>query len=207
MSRSPRRRVLAVVSSLAAGVVALGTALTFAGTADAATTLGASAAEKGRYFGTAVSLNKLSDSTYSTILNREFNSVTAENEMKIDALEPQQNQFNFGTADRLITRANEMGATVRGHTLAWHSQQPGWMQSMSGTALRNAMKNHITQVMTHYKGKIYAWDVVNEAFDDSNGGRRDSNLQRTGNDWIEDAFRTARTADPAAKLCYNDYNI
>ena len=78
---------------------------------------------------------------------------------------------------------------------------------MSGTTLRNAMLNHVTQVATHYRGKIYAWDVVNEAFaDGSSGGRRDSNLQRTGNDWIEAAFRAARAADPGAKLCYNDYN-
>ena len=69
------------------------------------------------------------------------------------------------------------------------------------------MINHITQVVTHYRGKIYAWDVVNEAFaDGGGGGRRDSNLQRTGNDWIEVAFRAARAADPGAKLCYNDYN-
>ena len=96
---------------------------------------------------------------------------------------------------------------MRGHTLAWHSQQPGWMRSLSGSALRSAMLNHVTQVATHYKGKIYCWDVVNEAFaDDNDGGRRDSNLQRTGNDWIEAAFRAARAADPGAKLCYNDYN-
>jgi endo-1,4-beta-xylanase len=200
------RRSRAILTVLTSGALAAGALTVLSPSAEAATTLGAAAAEKGRYFGTAVSLNRLSDSTYSTILNREFNMLTAENEMKIDALEPQQNQFNFTTADRLITRANEIGAQVRGHTLAWHSQQPGWMQSLSGTALRNAMKNHITQVMTHYKGKIHSWDVVNEAFDDSNGGRRDSNLQRTGNDWIEDAFKTARAADPAAKLCYNDYN-
>jgi endo-1,4-beta-xylanase len=97
---------------------------------------------------------------------------------------------------------------VRGHTLAWHSQQPGWMQGMEGASLRSAMLNHVTQVATHYRGQLYSWDVVNEAFaDGSSGARRDSNLQRTGNDWIEAAFRAARAADPGAKLlCYNDYN-
>ena len=134
--------------------------------------------------------------------------ITAENEMKMDATEPNQNQFNYSNGDRIVNWARSNGKRVRGHTLAWHSQQPGWMQNLSGSALRNAMINHVTQVATHYKGKIYAWDVVNEAFaDGGRGARRDSNLQRTGNDWIEAAFRTARAADPAAKLCYNDYNI
>ena len=133
--------------------------------------------------------------------------ITAENEMKIDATEPNQNQFNFTNADRIYNWAVQNGKRVRGHTLAWHSQQPRWMQNLSGTALRKAMINHINGVMAHYRGNIYAWDVVNEAFADSGGGRRPSNLQSTGNDWIEVAFRTARAADPAAKLCYNDYNI
>jgi endo-1,4-beta-xylanase len=200
----PRRILLAC----ALGVLGTITALAGSVPADAAaSTLGAAAAQSGRYFGTAISAGKLGDSAYTTIANREFNMVTAENEMKIDATEPQQNQFNFANADRVYNWAVQNGKQVRGHTLAWHSQQPGWMQSMSGSALRQAMINHINGVMNHYKGKIYAWDVVNEAFDDGNGGRRDSNLQRTGNDWIEVAFRTARTADPAAKLCYNDYNI
>jgi endo-1,4-beta-xylanase len=173
----------------------------------AETTVGAAAAQSGRYFGTAVAGGKLSDSAYTTILNREFNSVTAENEMKIDATEPQQNNFTFTNADRIVNHALSRGWQVRGHTLAWHSQQPGWMQGMEGAALRQAMLNHVTRVATHYRGKIVAWDVVNEAFDDGNSGaRRNSNLQRTGNDWIEAAFRAADAADPNAKLCYNDYN-
>ncbi|WP_440107982.1 endo-1,4-beta-xylanase, partial [Streptosporangium sp. H16] len=173
----------------------------------AASTLGAAAQQSGRYFGAAIAGGKLGDSQYTTIANREFDMITAENEMKIDATEPNQNQFNFTNGDRIYNWAVQNGKRVRGHTLAWHNQQPNWMRSMEGNALRQAMINHINGVMNHYKGKIYAWDVVNEAFDDGNGGRRNSNLQRTGNDWIEVAFRTARAADPAAKLCYNDYNI
>jgi endo-1,4-beta-xylanase len=174
----------------------------------AESTLGAAAAQSGRYFGTAIASGRLGDSAYTSIANREFNSVTAENEMKIDATEPQRGQFNFAAADRVFNWAVQNGKQVRGHTLAWHSQQPGWMQSLSGSNLRQAMIGHINGVMAHYKGRIAQWDVVNEAFADGNSGaRRDSNLQRSGNDWIEVAFRTARAADPAAKLCYNDYNV
>ena len=173
----------------------------------AAATLGAAAAQSGRYFGTAISSGKLSDSAYTTIANREFNMVTPENEMKIDATEPQQNVFNFAPGDQVYNWAIANGKRVRGHTLAWHSQQPPWMQGMSGAPLRSAMINHIQKVMAHYQGKLAYWDVVNEAFDDSTGGRRQSNLQGTGNDWIEVAFNTARAADSTVKLCYNDYNI
>jgi endo-1,4-beta-xylanase len=169
--------------------------------------LGASAAEKGRYFGAAVPAFKLSDTAFTGILDREFNAITPENEMKWDATEPTQGQFRYTGGDQIVSHAQAHNMRVRGHTLLWHSQEPGWAQNLTGSALRSAMMNHVTQVATHYKGKIYAWDVVNEAFaDGGTGARRDSNLQRTGNDWIEVAFRTARTADPAAKLCYNDYN-
>jgi endo-1,4-beta-xylanase len=192
----------------AVSVVALAGAVVLPGSASAATTLGASAAERGgRYFGTAVAASRLNDSAYTTILNREFNQVTPENEMKIDATEPNQNQFSYGNADRIVQHARSRGMRVKGHTLAWHSQQPQWMQNMSGTALRNAMLNHVTQVATHFRGQLDSWDVVNEAFADGSRNRRDSNLQRTGNDWIEAAFRAARQADSGVKLCYNDYNI
>ncbi|WP_308201215.1 endo-1,4-beta-xylanase [Paractinoplanes maris] len=200
----PRSLFLTTAAALLAGAGAIA----LAPAADAASTLGASAQQSGRYFGVALSAGKLNDATYTTIANREFDMVTAENEMKLDATEPSQGQFNYTNGDRIAQWATTNGKRLRGHTLAWHSQQPGWMQSMSGTALRNAMLNHVTQVATHYRGKVYAWDVVNEAFSDNgDGARRDSNLQRTGNDWIEAAFRAARTADSGAKLCYNDYNI
>ncbi len=194
--------------AVGAGALAVVVALGIASAADAAaSTLHAAAAEQGRYFGTAVAAYKLSDSVYTGILDREFGMVTPENEMKWDATEPSQGSFSYGSADQIVSRAQARNQRVRGHALAWHQQQPPWAQNMSGTALRSAMLNHVTQVATHYKGKIYAWDVVNEAFaDGGSGARRDSNLQRTGNDWIEAAFRAARAADPAAKLCYNDYN-
>ncbi|MFI6864699.1 endo-1,4-beta-xylanase [Streptomyces sp. NPDC050421] len=204
-----RRKVRGLLPTLVVGVLAAVTALVAPPTAHAAeSTLGAASAQSGRYFGTAIASGRLSDSTYTTIASREFNMVTAENEMKIDATEPQRGQFNFTSADRVYNWAAQNGKQVRGHTLAWHSQQPGWMQSLSGSTLRQAMTDHINGVMGHYKGKIAQWDVVNEAFaDGSSGARRDSNLQRSGNDWIEVAFRAARAADPAAKLCYNDYNV
>jgi endo-1,4-beta-xylanase len=204
-----RRKIRGLLLAVVVGVLGVVSALVTPPTAHAAeSTLGAAAAQSGRYFGTAIASGRLGDSAYTTIANREFNMVTPENEMKIDATEPQRGQFNFTNGDRVYNWAVQNGKKVRGHTLAWHSQQPGWMQSLSGSQLRQAMIDHINGVMAHYKGKIAQWDVVNEAYaDDGSGGRRDSNLQRTGNDWIEVAFRTARAADPSAKLCYNDYNI
>ncbi|MFJ5708142.1 endo-1,4-beta-xylanase [Streptomyces sp. NPDC093105] len=202
-----RRRIGGLCAALIVGAVGATTVLVAPASHAAESTLGRAAAQSGRYFGTAIASGRLGDSTYTTIANREFNMVTAENEMKIDATEPQRGQFNFTAGDRVYNWAVQNGKQVRGHTLAWHSQQPGWMQALEGSTLRQAMINHINGVMGHYKGKIAQWDVVNEAFEDgTSGARRNSNLQRSGNDWIEVAFRTARAADPAAKLCYNDYN-
>jgi endo-1,4-beta-xylanase len=206
--RRPRitRRWKTLFAVASAALIA-GTMLAVAGPADAATTLGASAAAKGRYFGAAIAAGRLGDSTYTRILTTEFNAVTPENEMKWDATEPSRGTFTFTNGDRILNQGLSNGSKVRGHALLWHAQQPSWAQALSGSTLRTAAINHVTQVATHYKGKIYAWDVVNEAFaDGGSGARRDSNLQRTGNDWIEAAFRAARAADPNAKLCYNDYN-
>ena len=202
--RYRRGRLAAAFGGLAAATLVVTLAVPAAA---AGSTLQAAAAESGRYFGTAIAASRLNDGTYTTIANREFNMITAENEMKMDAMQPSRGQFNWSSGDRIVNWARQNGKQVRGHALAWHSQQPGWMQNMEGSALRTAMLDHVTQVASYYRGKIYAWDVVNEAFDDgSSGARRNSNLQRTGNDWIEAAFRAARAADPGAKLCYNDYN-
>ncbi|MFI0898959.1 endo-1,4-beta-xylanase [Streptomyces sp. NPDC020983] len=194
----------AVSASLA--VVALATAAPHAA---AASSLGAAAAQSGRYFGTAVAAGKLSNSTYSTILDREFNMITPENEMKWDTTEPSRGNFNFGPADQIVSHAQAHGQRMRGHTLVWHNQLPSWVSGLSASDLQSAMDNHITQEMTHFKGKIYAWDVVNEAFADGGSGQhRSSPFQdKLGNGFIEHAFRTARSVDANAKLCYNDYNI
>ncbi|MFI6133747.1 endo-1,4-beta-xylanase [Micromonospora sp. NPDC051141] len=211
----PRRRSRSAVRLLLGGACALAvTVSSMAGATFAradlsgppGTTLKAAAERSGRYFGAAMGGDRLSDSGFLTIANREFDMMTAVNEMKPDATEPNPGQFDFRAGDAIYNWATQHGMRVRGHTLAWHAQQPRFWGSLSGSALRQAMIDHINGVMAHYRGKLAYWDVVNEAFAE-NGSRRSSNLQSTGNDWIEVAFRTARAADPGVKLCYNDYNI
>ena len=205
-----RRRLSAATTVLAVSVLTAGFAVAMATEAGAASTLGAAAAEKGRYFGAAVAANHLGESQYATVLNREFNSVTPENEMKWDTIQRSRGSFSYGSADQIVNHAQSRGMKVRGHTLVWHSQLPGWVSGLqSAGEVRTVMNDHINNVMAHYRGKIHSWDVVNEAFEDgSSGARRNSVFQqRLGNGFIEEAFRTARAADPNAKLCYNDYNI
>ncbi|MER7533846.1 non-reducing end alpha-L-arabinofuranosidase family hydrolase [Streptomyces sp. NPDC097704] len=202
-----RRRTVAIGLSAAAVVAGV---VTFLPSSAGAAGLGTQAAPSGRYFGTAVAAGRLGDSAYTAIADREFNMITPENEMKWDAIEPSRGNFDFGPADRIVDRALAHGQRLRGHTTVWHSQLPSWVGSIrDAKTLRSVMNHHITTEMAHYKGKIYAWDVVNEAFADGGSGRlRDSVFQKVlGNGFIEEAFRTARTADPSAKLCYNDYNI
>nr|BFD92045.1 non-reducing end alpha-L-arabinofuranosidase family hydrolase [Kitasatospora sp. Xyl93] len=203
--------------AIALAVAAVGAAVPLVAqaalTPDAAspTTLGeAASAAGGRYFGTAVAAGRLGDQTYTGILDREFKMITPENEMKWDAVEPSRGSFTFRGADAIADRAAAHGQRLRGHTLVWHSQLPGWVGAVkdAGT-LRGVMNQHITQTMSHFKGRIYAWDVVNEAFADGGSGRHRSSVFQDvlGDGFIEEAFRTARSVDPAPKLCYNDYNI
>lgn len=150
------------------------------------------------------------------LLKKHFNSLTAGNELKWDATEPQENSFDFSRADQIADFAANNEIALRGHTLVWHSQTPDWVfhdekgDLVSKEVLFARMKNHIDNVVGRYKGKIYAWDVVNEVIEPSDnqpGGLRNSLwYQIAGEEYIEKAFEYAHAADPDAKLFINDYN-
>jgi endo-1,4-beta-xylanase len=152
-----------------------------------------------------------SNATYRSIANTEFNQVTPENAMKWDATEPNQNQFNFTAADGIVANAVANNQIVHGHTMLWHSQAPGWLQSLTGAALKSALQNHIMTVMGRYANNsaVKSWDVVNEAINDNSSPqlRQDFWTQNYPGDFIHDAFTFARAADPDATLCINDYNV
>ena len=166
--------------------------------------------------GTAVDMNALAnDATYRARVSTEFSAVTAENVMKWETLEPTRGVYNWGPADQLVDFARSNGQKVHGHVLLWHSQLPGWLttgvanKTISSDELRTIVRDHITTVVRHFRGKIWHWDVVNEAFTDGdNPTLRDTIfLQNLGPNYIADALRWAHAADPKAGLWLNDYAI
>src|SRR5438067_4110489 len=203
----------AVASHLGKGLagvaaIVLGLAFSAAPAMAAGKPLHTLAEAKGKYFGTARPQSNLSNSTLTAVAGAQFDMVTPGNEMKWDTTEPSRGSFNFGPGDRIQSWAQSHGDRVRGHNLVWHSQLPSWVSSLPASQVKPAMENHITTEVTHYKGKIYAWDVVNEPFNEDGSFRADVFYNAFGGSgYIADALRTAHKADPSAKLYLNDYNI
>ena len=142
------------------------------------------------------------------IVEKHFNSLTAENIMKPSFLQPLEGQFDFEDADALLGYAQTHQMQVHGHTLLWHRQLPDWMSQFQGD-WSAMMENHITQIVAHFSGAVVSWDVVNEVFDDAQptGLRQSVWLDNLGASYIENAFTLANAVDPNARLYYNDYNL
>jgi endo-1,4-beta-xylanase len=163
--------------------------------------------------GVAVAPGSLTGSQSALIL-KHFTSLTAENVMKPALIHPEENRYNWDNADKISDYAIANGMMMRGHTLVWHNQTGAWMfkdaagNTVSKEVLLNRLKDHITQVVTRYKGKVYAWDVVNEALDDNDSKfyRETDWYKICGDEYISKAFQWAHEADPDALLFYNDYN-
>ena len=159
--------------------------------------------------GTAVDMSALADDApYRAAVAREFSTVTAENVMKWESTEPQQGVHDWAAADRLIDFARANHQKVRGHTLVWHNQNPAWVneQDLTPAQLRAALRKHIFDEVTHFKGRVWHWDVVNEVFNDDGTWRDTIWLRNLGQSYVADAFRWAHQADPKARLFLNDYN-
>jgi endo-1,4-beta-xylanase len=153
------------------------------------------------------------DTASIRVLKAEFNSVTPENCMKSENLQPEKGVFFFDDADQYVKFGEENKMTIIGHCLIWHSQAPKWFftdengQDVSREELIQRMKEHITTVVSRYKGKIKGWDVVNEAILDDGSWRESKFYQIIGEDFIKLAFEFARAADPDCELYYNDYSM
>ncbi len=169
--------------------------------------------QRGIRIGAAVDPSHFTESLYAATLSREFNQAQAENAMKFGPIHPGPTTYNFAPPDSIVAFAKSNNMAVRGHTLVWHNQNPSWVTSGGFTPaqLSDVLKSHIAAVAGHYAGQVYAWDVVNEAFND-NGTIRSTiwsdapGIGLTGTAYIEQAFRWAHDADPNALLFYNDYN-
>lgn len=195
---------------------------------DTKTTLRSFVDGKNMYVGTCVPVWSIpidNTSTQPTLIRNEFNMVVCENEMKFDATEPSQNQFSYGSGDKLVNFAAKYNMRVRGHALAWHSQVPTWLtadgkkntMNRSRKELLEILHNHIKNVVTHWKGKIQEWDVANEVLDDNqtkintnpNAYELRPSVWATGigEDFLDSAFVWAHKYDPDAKLILNDYGV
>jgi endo-1,4-beta-xylanase len=144
---------------------------------------------------------------YVRTLLGHYRSVTPEYEMEMSQLEPARGRFNFAAADRIVAFANRHHMPVRGHTLVWDEMVPGWVRRGEWTRaqLENVLHTYITTVVSHYRGKVEEWDVVNEPLTRTGGMRRSVWERVIGPDYVALAFRWAHAADPHARLFLNEF--
>jgi endo-1,4-beta-xylanase len=189
--------------------------LLFAATSNPPPTLRQASERSQVLIGAAVRPAHLAEQDYADTLAREFNMVEAEDAMKWEALRSDPQTFDFAEADRLVDFATRHNMKVRGHTLVWHRQNPPWLANGNYSAhqLRSILERHIRTVVGHYRGKVFAWDVANEAWDEQPSPRlRDTIWYNQpgiggageGSFYIAECFRWAHEADPAAFLFYNE---
>jgi endo-1,4-beta-xylanase len=209
--RTLRRRlfvtgaVTAVVA--AAAPLALGSTAAQAALAPGTPLKTLAAAAGGRYFGSDVTGDMLSNSTVTQLQSQQFNMVTPGNEMKWDTTEPSNGTFNFAPGDQIVAYAQANSERLRCHNLVWQSQLPSWVSALPANQVQAAMETHITTEATHYKGDCYAWDVVNEPFNSDGSFVADPFFNAMGSGYVADALKTAHAADPNAKLYLNDFGI
>ena len=148
------------------------------------------------------------DNDSKFIVETQFNSITPENSLKWMFIQPAPNSFNFKAADKYVNLGIKNNMHIVGHALVWHSQLANFMQKIKSKAdMSIHFENHINTVVSRYKGKIDAWDVVNEAFNEDGSLRESVFYKFLGKNYIEKAFKLANKADPKADLIYNDYNL
>jgi endo-1,4-beta-xylanase len=147
------------------------------------------------------------NAVYTALVTKQYNGVTAENAMKFGYVHPAENTYNYTDADYLVTFAQKTGKRVHGHNLVWYIGLPDWVTNFQGdsTAWEQMLKSHIQSVVTHFKGKVVSWDVVNEGLNDDGTPRQSIWEQHLGSDYIARCYQYAHEADPDALLFYNDY--
>ena len=153
------------------------------------------------------------DTASVKIIKKHFNSIVAEDCMKSANIHPEEDRYNFEQADQFVKFGQENNMAIIGHCLIWHSQLAPWFcvdqkgNNVSAEVLKQRMKDHITTIVTRYKGKIKGWDVVNEAIEEDGSYRKTKFYEILGEEYIPLAFQYAHEADPDAELYYNDYGM
>jgi len=162
------------------------------------------------YIGTALSADQIEekDAKVDSLIRTEFNAITAENIMKSMYMHPQKDKYDFTLSDKFVAHGEKNKMFIHGHTLIWHSQLAPWMEKIiDSTEMKAFMKDHITTIVSKYKGRINSWDVVNEALNEDGTLRKSIFLNTLGEKYLVDAFKLAEKADSKVDLYYNDYNI